>query len=181
MNALSRIMIKSFIAIAGSVYVGFILQTGVFPRIALAGVTPNLLVVITSMFGFRLGAKYGMAAGFLAGLVLDTYSGAFFGMYALIFTYIGFLNGAAARLYFGDDIKLPLFLVGGSDFLYGMIVYSSMFLLRGEREPGFYVMNIVMPETVYTTVVAIFMYYPVTKLCQWVDKNDERPKSREIV
>ncbi len=181
MNALSKLIVKAFISIIISLYVGFILQTGVFPRLALAGITPNILIVITSMFGFRLGARYGMATGFIAGLMLDIYSGAYFGMYALIYTYIGGLNGMMARLYFGDDIKLPLFLAGGSDFLYGMIVYVSMFLMRGESEPGFYIRNVIMPEAVYTTVVAVFLYYPLTRLCRWVDNNDERPRSRELV
>ena len=115
-----KYLIRSAIAVFGALYIGFLLQTSFFPRIALAGVTPNIILIVTSMFGFLLGAKYGMITGFLGGLLLDIFCGSSFGMYALMYLYVGSLNGALAKIYYGDDIKLPLFLIGGSDFLLGM-------------------------------------------------------------
>ena len=182
MQTLQKMILKSAVAILGSLYVGFILQTGLFSRVALAGVTPNLMLVVVAMFGFQLGIKYGMITGFIAGLMLDTFCGSYFGMYALIYTYIGLLNGALSLVYFGDDIKLPLFLVGGSDFLFGMTIYATMFLLRNKSDLGFYVTNVMIPEAVYTTVVAIAMFFPLKWLCNWVDQGDERTSrgSREL-
>ena len=35
-------------------------------------------------------------------------------------------------MYFDEDIKLPLFLIAGSDFIYGVVIYFLMFLLRSD-------------------------------------------------
>ena len=167
-------IVKSVVGMLGPLYVVFLLQTGLFARFALAGITPNLILIVTSMFGFFLGPKYGMAAGFLGGLMLDVYGGSYFGMYALIYTYMGLMNGLLSMVFYGDDIKLPLFLVGGSDFVFGMIIYGSMFLLRGRNDTGFYVMNVMIPEAVYTTVVALFFYFPLHQICRWIDQGGNR-------
>ena len=166
-----NVMIKSTVAPVGTLYVAFLLQTGLFARFALAGITPNLLLIVTALFGFFLGPKYGMMTGFFAGLMLDVYGGSYFGMYALIYTYIGLMNGLLSMVFYGDDIKLPVILVGGSDFVFGMIIYGSMFLLRGRNDTGFYVMNVMIPEAVYTTVVALFLYFPVRWLSNWIDRG----------
>lgn len=168
---IQNVIVKSVVGMAGTLYVAFLLQTGLFARFALAGITPNLLLVVTAMFGFFLGTKYGMVAGFMGGLMLDVYSGSYFGMYALIYTYIGLMNGLLSLVFYGDDIKLPLFLVGGSDFIFGLIIYASMFLLRGRNDTGFYVTNVMIPEAVYTTVVALFLYFPLRWLCSWIDQG----------
>ena len=147
-----NVMIKSTVALVGTLYVAFLLQTGLFAR-------------------FFLGPKYGMMTGFFAGLMLDVYGGSYFGMYALIYTYIGLMNGLLSMVFYGDDIKLPVILVGGSDFVFGMIIYGSMFLLRGRNDTGFYVMNVMIPEAVYTTVVALFLYFPVRWLSNWIDRG----------
>lgn len=167
-----KTLIKSIIAIAGALYAAFILQTAIFARIPLAGVTPNLILIIISMFGFFKGTKYGMICGFMGGLMMDVFVGSHFGMYALIYTYIGLINGLLSTFFYGDDIKLPLFLVGGSDFFFGMIIYASMFLLRNRNDLGFYAVNIMIPETIYTMVIAMFLFFPLQKLCQWIDQAD---------
>ncbi len=163
-----KILIKSMIAILASTYVCFLLQTGIFSRLMLANVTPNLILVLTSLSGFMLGKKYGMITGFVGGIVVDIFNGSNFGMFALIYLYIGFFNGSLSAVYYGDDIKLPTFLVGISDFLFGMIMYLSMFLLRERNDFGFYISNVMMPEIVYSMVMTLFLYYPVKHLCEWV-------------
>ena len=43
----------------------FILQCTVFQALSLAGIVPNLLLIVTSSLGFMRGEKEGMAVGFL--------------------------------------------------------------------------------------------------------------------
>ena len=156
-----------------STYISYLLQTSLFSRLSLAGVTPNLILICTSLSGFMLGAKYGMITGFVGGLLLDVFVGTNFGMFALIYLYIGFINGSLSTIYYGDDIKLPMFLVGISDFLFGMIVYATMFLLRDRSDIGYYVSNVIMPEVVYSMLVTLFFYFPMKRLCEWVVQTDK--------
>ncbi len=44
-------------------FVCFLLQTTVFQALALASISPNLLIVVVSSFGFMRGRKEGMYTG----------------------------------------------------------------------------------------------------------------------
>ena len=169
-----KFLIKSLIAIFGSTYVCFLLQAGVFPRIALAGVTPNLVLIVTSLSGFMMGTKFGMVTGFFGGMILDVFSGMSFGMFALIYLYIGFLNGLLSSVYYGDDIKLPVLLVGASDFIFGMTVYAALFLLRDREDAAYYITNRIMPEVVYTMLASLILYFPIKRLLSWVKQTDSK-------
>ena len=86
----------------------FILQCSVFNSISFAGIIPNLMIILTSSFGFMRGEKEGLWIGFFCGLLCDIFFGSFLGFYALILMYIGYLNGKFCRIFYPEDIKLPL-------------------------------------------------------------------------
>mgnify|MGYP000051991110 CR=1 FL=1 len=67
------------------IVVCFLLECTVFQKIAFASITPNLLIVITSAFGFMCGKKEGMFVGFLSGLLVDIFFSELIGFYALVF------------------------------------------------------------------------------------------------
>ena len=173
-----KAFLKSIPAVAGSIYISFILETSIFSLLALGGIRPNILLIVTAMFGFMMGPKYGMVTGFFSGLVMDLFLGSYFGMYALIFLYLGLLNGLFARMFYGDDIKLPLFLIAGSDILFGLVIYGTMFFLQGDRDTQFYLLNVIIPEAVYTTVVALLAYYPMKRLTEWINREEKRGTRR---
>ena len=152
----------------------FLLQTTVFSNFKLAGVTPNFLVILVSYIGFMRGRKDGMVVGIVCGILLDLFIGSVFGLYSIIFLFLGYLNGLLRQFFFGDDIKLPLFLVGISDIVYGLFIYFALFLFRGRADFLYYVMNIILPEAVYTIVISILLYYPMIRLNTWLDKKDKR-------
>ena len=108
----------------------FLLQSTLFQFLSFASISPNLLIVVTSSFGFMRGRKEGMWIGFFCGLVLDTFFGSVIGFYALIYAYIGYVNGFFRKRFFPDDIKLPLILIAASDLSYNILVYLFLFLLR---------------------------------------------------
>lgn len=153
---------KVFITL--TIIVCFVLQSTLFTRIQFGGVSPNLLIVITAAFGFMCGQKCGLTVGFFSGLLYDIFFGEVLCFYALIFMYIGFLNGSFKQLFFEDDIKLPILLIVSSDLVYGMICYTLLFLLRGRFHFTHYFTRIILPEVVYTVVITIFLYPLILKI-----------------
>ncbi len=51
----------------------FLLQTTLFRSLAFAGIVPNLLIVLTSAFGFMRGEKEGLLIGFFSGILCDIF------------------------------------------------------------------------------------------------------------
>lgn len=151
----------------------FILQTTVFRSLAFAGIVPNLLIILTSAFGFMRGENEGLIIGFLCGLLTDIFYGDILGFYALILMYIGYLNGKFNRIFYPEDIKLPIGLIIISDLSYGMVCYILMFLLKGKFHFLFYFKEIILPEVVYTIVVTCIMYPLVLFINERLEKHEQ--------
>ena len=135
----------------------FLLQSTFFQALAFASISPNLLIVVTSSFGFMRGRKEGMWIGFFCGLLLDIFFGSVIGFYALIYSYIGYVNGFFRKMFFPDDIKLPLILIALSDFSCNVMVYLFLFFLRGKFRFNYYLLHIILPELVYTILITIVL------------------------
>ncbi len=172
--------VKAVLVVFGSIYISFILQTSIFNHLEMAGIIPNLLLVVTVSFGYLKGRKAGIIVGFLCGMLLDIFIGTYFGMNALILMYIGYLNGTVRLFYFGEDVKFPLFIISLSDLLYGSFVFAVMFLMRERSDFYFYLEHVIIPEAVYTVIVGIIVYYLIYLAIRWADKHEKRA-TREIV
>ena len=142
----------------------FLLQTTLFKTLSFANISPNLLIIAVSSFGFMRGKKEGLWVGFFCGLLIDIFCG----------NYIGFINGLFQKRFYPDDIKLPMLLIGGSDLFYNLVVYFFMFLLRGRFSFLYYLKSIIIPEFVYTMVISILLYLVFLKLNQKLEAYEKR-------
>lgn len=155
----------------------FLLQGTLFKKLSFGGISPNLLIITTTSIGFMRGEKQGLLAGFVSGLFIDIFFGDVIGLYALIYMYIGFLNGKFSKIFYPEDIKLPLALITLSDLSYGMICYIVLFLLRGRLNFPYFFRRIIIPETVYTIVMSIILY-PVLLYCyKRLNADDNRSET----
>lgn len=171
---LRRILVAIFIIVC------FVLQCSVFDSLAFAGIIPNLMIILTSSFGFMRGEKEGLLIGFFCGLLTDVYFGSFLGFYALVLMYIGFINGKFTKIFYPEDIKLPLALIVVSDLSYGIICYVLTFMLRSRFEFIYYFTHIILPETLYTTVVTLFLYPVILKVNEKLELR-ERKRAKKFV
>lgn len=152
----------------------FLLQCTVFKWLSLAHISPNLLIVLTASCGFMHGKKEGMLVGFFSGLLLDVFFGDLFGLYALIYMVVGYMNGFFNSIFYEVDIKLPMILITVSEFIYGIVIYLFMFLLRNRLDLPYYFVHIVLPELLYTIVITIVLYRLIRSISRFVDGIGKR-------
>ena len=144
----------------------FLLESTVFQSLSFASITPNLLIIVTASFGFMRGKREGMLVGFLCGIITDIFFGELIGFYALLYTVIGYANGFFKRIFYPEDIKLPLFLIGISDFVFGNAVCIFMFIMRSKFHYSYYLGSIIIPELIYTILVTLVLYQIIFKINQ---------------
>ena len=94
--------------------------------------------------------------------------------------YIGYFNGFFKRLFYKDELKLQILLVGCSDFVYGLLYYLLTFLLRGRFHFTYYLINIIIPETVYTILMTI-VFFLIKTLIQKFFISEDRKAKHDIV
>lgn len=152
----------------------FVFQGTVFEEISFAGTVPNLLLILTVSLGLMRGRKTGMLLGFFSGIMMDVFIGSNIGLYALIYMYIGYANGYFHKVFFPEDVKLPIGMIIFSDLFYGFICYVLLFLLRGRLDFGFYFVHVIIPECIYTIIVTVFLYpliFLINKLLERVENR----------
>ncbi len=159
----------------------FLLQSTLFQSLSLASISPNLLIILTSAYGFMKGKKEGMAVGFFCGLLEDIFFGRLLGMHALIYMYIGYANGYFNQIFYGEDIKLPMALISASELAYGLGTYMIMFLMRSRVDFFYYLRRIILPELLYTIIVTLFVYRIIYMIDQKLEKKKDLKERIDIV
>lgn len=158
----------------------FLLQSTVFQALSFASISPNLLIVVVSSFGFMRGRKEGMWIGLFCGLLLDIFFGNVFGFYTIVYMVIGYINGMFRKIFYPDDIKLPMMLILGSDLVLGLIMYLLRFLPRKKVHFGYYLGHIIIPEMVYTLVITLGLYFILLKINQHLEKIEKRSAAKFV-
>lgn len=115
------------VALAALVIVAVTLQVSVFPHLSVAGVVPDLVLVLVVAAALVRGPQFAAALGFVAGLALDLAPPAdhTLGRWALTFVVVGYLAGLVRQ----DARQAPVasaMVVAASSF-----VGTSLFALSG--------------------------------------------------
>ena len=158
----------------------FLLESTVFHNLRFASIGPNLMLIVTASFGFMRGKKTGMTVGFICGLFIDLFWGSTLGFHMLIYTVIGYLNGTFKRLFYDEDIKLPIILIAGSECIYGLIIYGCIYMLQGDFLFGNYLLHIILPELVYTILVTLVLYQIILRINRKLESEEQRSASRFV-
>lgn len=158
----------------------FMLQNNFFAAINWIKVTPNLLLIITFCFGFIRGKISGMAIGFGSGLLCDLFFGTSLGFYALLFVFIGYFNGKLGEMYYTEFINMPMVLCVVNNLAYSIYLYVFGMLINGAPNLGAYIVNFVLPETVYTLLITLIIYKPLCKLNAWMERIEKRSAKKFV-
>lgn len=146
----------------------------------LAGVVPNLLLIVTMSFGLMRGRREGLLVGFVSGLLIDIFFGSALGPFAFIYMTLGYANGFFHRIYYVEDVLLPMLMITLNDFIFNVVVYAVYFLLRNRLNFGEYLVDIILPEMIYTIIVTLFFYKILVRINKMLkqskeaDENDKR-------
>lgn len=153
----------------------FLLQSTVMPSISLAGVVPDLLLILVISVSYTRGRVAGMLTGFAAGLLTDVCFNEMVGLCALFYLCIGYIAGYSQKIYDERDYTLPLLMVLAGEFLYSFAYYVAYFLLRSKTEFGYYFVHLILPRMVYTVLAAVLLY----PMLHWVHRQVVRLVEKE--
>ena len=139
----------------------FTIQICVFPQIAFLSSAPNLLLIVVFVCSFIEGRERGMFYGLVAGLFMDLFYSGPFGFYTLFFINLGYVSGICNKYYYED---------------YNLYIYVFRFLIRNRLNFGHYLVSIIIPEIIFTTVTTLVVYrfflFINRKLKEWEQRRD---------
>ncbi|MDR1800938.1 MAG: rod shape-determining protein MreD [Lachnospiraceae bacterium] len=173
-------MIRKVLIGTGAILGCFLLQTNLFPAFRLAAVTPNLLIVLVASCGFMRGQTSGMLVGFFSGLLLDAFSGGVLGFNMLLYTSIGYANGYFQRMFFADDIKFPVIMIGISSLISSSLTYIAFYFLNGDFAFWNQLRRVVIPELIYTMLLSIPLYRLILAVHTHLEKTESKRASKFV-
>lgn len=152
----------------------FLLQTTIFQSLKLAGISPNIMLILVVSIGFMRGRTEGMLVGFFSGLLLDILYGGYLGIFALVYLLIGYINGYFNHMFFSDEYLLPIGLILGNDLILNLCIYILYFLMRNRLDFLFYLRYTILPEMIYTIVITLVLYKLLLVIDSWLKSNEKR-------
>ena len=116
---------------------------------------PNILLILTVTIAFIRGRKAGIVIGFVCGLLIDIFSGNVLGQNAFVYLMFGYVNGWFHTYFYEDDILLPIGLLTANSLAYSFVIFFFFFAMRGRLQFFSYLFKVMIPEAVYTGIVAL--------------------------
>ena len=95
----------------------------------------------------------------------------YIGMYAFGYTLCGYLTGICNRLFYKEDLTFPVLMIAAADLFYGFYMYVFGFMIRGRLNVLFYLRRIILPEAVYTVIIAVFLYRIILLITEHLEKK----------
>lgn len=149
----------------------YFLQANFFPNFTIAGISPNLFVILVLFIGLYANQTLGISFGIIVGLFLDSIYSKSIGPSAIMLCIIGFL-GAYFDKNFSKDNKLTILLmVAGATAIYEFGLYSLKALILGYDFEMFEFIRIVLLEILYNSLLTIIIYPLIQKAGYTIDRN----------
>jgi len=162
------------LVVTALVLVNFVLQSTLFPHIAILGVTPDTALILIVSYAILRGDIEGALFGMYAGFVQDLAGGFFIGMFALLGFVTGYICGKPFKDFFKDNYFLPFAILVIISLLYQIALYVATIMFTGQMDFLLYARTIILPKTIYTASLAI----PLYSLLHYINARLERYEDR---
>ena len=170
MNLEVRVLLRWTLIVS----VALVLQVGLLNDVRIAGVHPDLMLLLAVCAGLTGGPGEGAGVGFACGLLLDLFLPGRFGVTALAYALTGYGAGVA-----GDTVVRParwisVGLVVVSSAL-GTLLYAAIGQLLGQRSLSDPRLGVIIG---IVSVINGALSLPALAVCRWADHDPVRARLR---
>ena len=156
------------------IIINFVLQSTIWPQLAILGVTPDTALVLVVCYGILRGDIEGAIFGFFVGLTQDLSSGFFIGLFALLGFLIGYFSGKPFKDFFKDNYFLSFIIVVIASIFHQLVLYVTTILITGQLEFFHYARIIILPKIIYTASLSIIIYSILHFINARLERHEER-------
>ena len=141
----------------------YILQATFFTNFTIAGVMPNIFIILVLYIGLYMGRSIGVIYGIIYGILIDIWIGTNIGITSVCLALIGLLGGIFDKN-FAKDSRITVLLMGAiSTVIYEVLLYIIRYIAIGLNLEIVEFVKILAVEVVYNMLLIIILY-PLMKL-----------------
>ena len=130
----------------------------------IGGAKPMLFIPAVVCIAMHTGPAGGLAAGAIAGLVWDLFSGGLLGLSGLLLMLIGTACGLLTWLLVRNNELSALLMCAAAALVFTLTVWGLTYVLMQREQPFFVLWAEYLPDWLYTAVVSPIIYQ-ATRFC----------------
>ncbi|MCI9039196.1 MAG: rod shape-determining protein MreD [Clostridia bacterium] len=158
---------KKFLSIIGLILTFFIiyfLQANFFTWFHIAGVKPNLFIVLILFIGLFMGNKLGFVFGLLLGIYIDLVIGKAVGISGIMLGIVGIVGEYLDKNFSKDSRVTMILMVAGSTAIYEVGQYIFQILRWNIPIELLPFIKILLIEVIFNVVLVIILYSLIQKV-----------------
>ena len=166
---MKKTLINVFLII--TVIIIYYLQSNLFMWFNIAGVKPNLFVVLALFIGLFANRTMGIAYGVGIGALIDILIGKTIGIYSVSLGIIGFLAAVFDKNFSKDSRMTIIFMVAGSTIIFEIINYLLNYMILGTNVEILNFIIILAIEVIYNIILTIILYSLIQKFGYYIENE----------
>ena len=159
---MSRLSVIALILVSN-----IIVQSAVFPFIEIYGIKPDTLLILVVSFALLSGNPLAATVGLFGGILQDLMYGHALGFFGIQYMLAGFLSGLLYKRFPQGIVAMPVIVTVFASILRGAVMLVYLFFTNTDLPLLYFVFYVILPEAVYTTLVAPLVFYGMTRLYKY--------------
>ena len=149
----------------------YLLQTIFFTHFTIAGIMPNVFIILMLYIGLYMGRTMGVIYGIIYGILIDIWVGKSLGLTSVALALVGILGGLFDKT-LSKDSRLTVLLMGAiCTIIYEIVLYFFNYMFFKINIEIYSFLKILFIETIYN-VLLIIIVYPLMKATGYEIENE---------
>lgn len=149
----------------------YLIQTIFFTHFTIAGIMPNVFIILMLYIGLYMGRTMGVIYGIIYGILIDIWVGKSLGLTSVALSLVGILGGLFDKT-LSKDSRLTVLLMGAiCTIIYEIVLYFFNYMFFKINIEIYSFLKILFIETIYN-VLLIIIVYPLMKATGYEIENE---------
>lgn len=166
---MKKILIHSLLIIVFIIIYFF--QAIFFSHFTIAGVMPNLFIILMLYIGLYMGRSFGIIYGIIYGIFIDIWVGKNIGLTSVCLALIGLVSGMFDKTFSKDSRITVLIMSTVCTILYEVALYFIRNVIYGINIEMFNFFKILFVEVIYNVILVIILY-PMMRITGYEVENE---------
>ena len=154
----------AIIVIILTFFIVYFFQVNFFSWFTIAGIKPNLFIILTVIISLFAGMKVGVPFGIISGIFLDIVIGKNIGQSAIMLAIIGVIGGYFDKNFSKESKLTIILLIVGSTFIYELGIYILQIVESSIYIDALGFVQTLLIEILYNSILTIILYPIIQKL-----------------
>jgi len=149
----------------------YLLQSIFFNGFTIAGIMPNIFLILMLFIGLYMGRTYGIIYGIIFGIFLDIWIGKTLGLTSIALALIGVISGILDKTFSKDSRMIVIIMGIVCTIIYEVVLYFMQFMALEINVQIIEFIKILLVEIAYNVIIIIILY-PLMKFAGYEIENE---------